>query len=54
MTYDHIPRKSAVYEIRKSFPPTTFQQPCHLTSTLAISHVQLSHTSVYAIIDPSP
>ena len=46
ITYDHIPRKIVVYEIRKSFPPATFQQPCHLTSTLAISHVQPNHTSV--------
>ena len=28
--------------------------PVILPSTLAISHVQPNHTSVYAIIDPSP
>ena len=38
--------------------PLLLQQPSSnpviLPSTLAISHVQPSHTSVYTIIDPSP
>ena len=31
-----------------------FSNPVVLSSTLSISHVQPNHTSVYAIIDPSP
>ena len=36
------------------FIPPFSSNPVILPLSLAISHVQPSHTSVYAVIDPSP